>query len=309
VPLARRQVAPRRLAISAATLVTALLLSACGSGSGPAAGTGQSAPAGGSTAPSHGRAQRAVRRVLALPLPPAPAPRSVRIPVITFHRVHAFATELVKSLPDLTIEPSTFYAEMQALAGARYHSISIEQLYDALFHGSALPSRPVLISVDDGYVDDTRTILPVLRRFHLRATFFVIVGRDNQPGFVTPSQMRELDGAGMDVEDHSLTHIDLRTVTGSALKAQVTGSKRTLEGILGHPVSAIAYPFGTYNATVLAAVRAAGYSLGFTTMGGESASSTASLTIPRIHIGRAQTASGLLSLLAGATSASASGGD
>ena len=46
----------------------------------------------------------------------------------------------------------------------------------------------MIISVDDGYVDDVRTILPALERFHMVATFFVITGRMNEPGFLTPTR-------------------------------------------------------------------------------------------------------------------------
>jgi len=230
----------------------------------------------------------------------------VRIPVITYHRVHSYATELVKSLPDLTVEPSVFFAEMKALVDNGYHSVTIRQLFDALYRGGALPSKPVLISADDGYVDDVRTILPILRRFGLRATFFVITARDTQAGFLTASQMRELDGAGMDVEDHTMSHVDLRLRSGSVLAQQIGGSKTVLQGILGHPVSAFAYPFGAFNTAVIAAVRRAGYAMAFTTQAGESASTASPYTIPRIHIGRSETASGLLSILGGNLSAAQS---
>jgi peptidoglycan/xylan/chitin deacetylase (PgdA/CDA1 family) len=299
VPLAAAQVARPRTALAAAALLASLVLAACGGG----ASTGSSGVAGGGSsvrASSSKHASAPVHRdEPALIAPANPTPRTVRIPVLTYHRVHQYATELVKSLPDLTVEPSVFFAEIEALSHAGYHSISIRQLFDALYHGASLPSKPVLISVDDGYVDDVRSILPVLAHFHMRATFFVITGRIADAGFLTAAEMRQLDAAGMDVEDHTQSHVDLPAQTPSQLVEQVAGSKRALESILGHPVSAFAYPFGTYNSAVVDEVRKAGYALAFTTMAGNSASTSAPLLIPRIHVGRSETSGGLLSILGG----------
>jgi peptidoglycan/xylan/chitin deacetylase (PgdA/CDA1 family) len=157
-----------------------------------------------------------------------------------------------------------------------------------------------LISVDDGYVDDVRTILPDLQRWHMVATFFVITGRFTIPGFLSADQVRQLDLAGMDVGDHTAHHVDLRLLTASQLQSETSGSRRALQRTLGHFVYAFAYPFGAHNAAVESAVHAAGFTLGYTTVGGVTESTGSPLTMPRLHIGRAQTPGGLLALLGGA---------
>ncbi|RDJ93762.1 hypothetical protein B4Q13_19675, partial [Lacticaseibacillus rhamnosus] len=91
----------------------------------------------------------------------------------------------------------------------------------------------MLISVDDGYVDDVRTVLPDLQRFHMVATFFVITGRMTEPGFLSAEQIRELDRAGMDVGDHTAHHVDLRVLTPSELRVETAGSRQVLQGVLG----------------------------------------------------------------------------
>jgi peptidoglycan/xylan/chitin deacetylase (PgdA/CDA1 family) len=202
--------------------------------------------------------------------------------------------------PDLIVDPATFAAELDALRSSGYHTITQTQLFNALYHGAALPPKPVIISADDGYVDDVRTILPDLEQRHMVATFFVITGRTTEPGFLTDAQIRMLDRAGMDVGDHTAHHVDLRQLTAAQLASETAGSRRALEAILGHPVYTFAYPFGAYNATVLQAVHSAGFTLAFTTDAGSHETTTAPLTIPRIHVGRAETASGLIAALGGA---------
>jgi peptidoglycan/xylan/chitin deacetylase (PgdA/CDA1 family) len=219
------------------------------------------------------------------------------VPVLTYHRVH---TMPAVGQPDLIVDPATFDAELAALHDAGFHTIHQAQLFDALWKGGSLPSKPIIISVDDGYVDDVRTIVPELQRYGMVATFFVITGRMTEPGFLTADQIRQLDRAGMDVGDHTAHHVDLRRITASELQAETAGSRTTLQQVLGHPVYYFAYPFGYYNDTVISALRDAGFTMAFTTKGGVTESTSAPLTMPRIHVGRSETASGLVSLLGGA---------
>jgi peptidoglycan/xylan/chitin deacetylase (PgdA/CDA1 family) len=278
-------------------LFAALVCTGCGGSSGHSDATSTANTSG---AVRHdGKTPTVATRTSAPTLvPPANAPaRSVRVPVLTYHRVVSLPA--VGQL-DLIVDPANFAAELATLHEHGYHTISQAQLFDALYHGAKLPPKPIIISVDDGYVDDVRTILPDLERWHMVATFFVITGRTQEPGFVNEDQIRELDRAGMDVGDHTAHHVDLRMLTAAELKSETAGSRKTLAAILGHPVYYFAYPFGAYNETVIAAVRAAGFTMAYTTMGGVTESTDAPLTMPRIHIGRAETPSGLLALLGGA---------
>jgi peptidoglycan/xylan/chitin deacetylase (PgdA/CDA1 family) len=236
------------------------------------------------------------RTVAALIPPPNDPSRSVQVPVLTYHRVAPLSAV---GLTDLKVDPANFVAELAALHGAGYHPIHQAQLFDALYKGAALPPKPIIISVDDGYVDDVTRILPGLERFHMVATFFVITGRMTEPGFLNADQIRQLDQAGMDVGDHTAHHVDLRELTPTELRSETAGSRSVLEHVLGHPVYFFAYPFGAYNDTVISAVRAAGFSMAYTTAAGDAETTAAPLTMPRIHVGRAETQSGLVASLGG----------
>lgn len=231
-----------------------------------------------------------------IPSPNAPA-HAVHVPVLTYHRVVSLPA--VGQL-DLIVDPKVFAAELATLQRDGYHTITQAQLFDALYKGATLPPKPILISVDDGYVDDIRTVLPDLQRFHMVATFFVITGRMTEPGFMSAEQIRALDRAGMDVGDHTAHHLDLRMLTPSELRSETAGSRQVLQGVLGHPVYFFAYPFGAFDDAVVSAVRTAGFTMAYTTAGGSTENTSAPLTMPRIHVGRSETPSGLISLLGGA---------
>ena len=277
-------------------LLAALLLAGCGASSSSTSppGTGTSSRPTGHARPAAG----APRSVARLAYPPASPVRTVRVPILTYHRVHLFATEFTKSIPDETVEPQSFEQEIAALDRGGYHSVSQAQLFRALFDGAALPRRPVMITVDDGYVDDIKTILPVLRRHHMVATFYIITGRFHEQGFLNETEVRRLDAAGMDIGAHTRTHVPLNAIPAAQLVPQIEGSRRDLQRILGHFVYFFAYPYGAYDAAVVKAVRKAGFLLAVTTKGGTNESSAAPLTMPRIHVGRSATAASVLACVA-----------
>ncbi len=276
---------------AAAVTVASIVCVGCGSSarapSTAAGGSARAASSGATTASGPRRVERLV-------LPSSAPTRSVRVPILTYHRVHKFLTEYTKSIPDETVEPEVFAAELAALAQAGYHTVSQAQLFHALFDGAPLPSKPVMISVDDGYIDDVQNILPVLLRRHMVATFYVITGRYHEQGFLNESQVRRLDAAGMDVGAHTRTHVPLNAVPAAEARTQIEGSKRDLQRVLGHFVYFFAYPYGAFDPAVVAAVRRAGFVLAVTTMGGTVESSAAPLTMPRIHVGRSQTPAGVI---------------
>ena len=268
------------------------LLAGCGGSSATS-----STSSGASAAPAQPK-HPAHRHTVPALIPPAGAPQhSVHVPVLTYHRVAPLSA--VGQL-DLKVDPANFVDELSALHAAGYHTIHQAQLFGALYKGAALPHKPIIISVDDGYIDDVTRILPALERFHMVATFFVITGRMTEPGFLNAGQIRQLDQAGMDVGDHTAHHVDLRLLTPGELRSETAGSRHVLDQVLGHPVYYFAYPFGTFNSNVVSAVRSAGFTMAYTTAGGITESTTAPLTMPRAHVGRAETPSGLLSLLGAA---------
>ncbi len=279
---------------AAASVLLIAALAGCGGG-GSSSHSSSTTTGSGKAKTVAAKVRKATHRTVPALIPPPNAPpRSVHVPVLTWHRVVPMPAV---GEPDLIVDPSVFEAELKALHDNGYHPISQAQLFDALYKGAPLPSKPVIISVDDGYVDDVRAILPALKRWHMVATFFIITGRTHEPGFVTAPQIRELDRAGMDVGDHTTHHVDLRTLSPDELKAETAGSRHMLQKILGHPTYWFAYPAGEFNDQVVAAVRAAGFTMAYTTEGGTTESTEAPLTMPRLHVSRDTTPSGLIAEL------------
>ena len=210
--------------------------------------------------------------------------RSTFVPVLIYHHVKWLKPGDNAIERGLTILPDQFEAELRLLARSKYHTIDAAQLVAYLQSGRPLPTKPVALTFDDGYIDVFRTAYPELRRWHMTATFFIVPGFLDTPRYMSWSQVLDMARHGMDIEAHSMTHPDLTTVPAARLRLEVTVSRQELEQRLHRSVRVFAYPYGAYNAAVLRAVAAAGYRAAFTTRQGWWASRDQMLTLPRVYV-------------------------
>lgn len=127
----------------------------------------------------------------------------------------------------------------------------------------------ILITFDDGNESDHGIALPALLRRGLKAMFFICSGRVGMPGFLDAGQIRELDGQGMTIGSHGVSHLPWRQLRDGRLQDEVAASRKRLEDLLGGSVDCAACPFGDYDGRVLRALKNAGYQSVFTSDGGE----------------------------------------
>jgi peptidoglycan/xylan/chitin deacetylase (PgdA/CDA1 family) len=229
-------------------LLAAALLSGCGDhararGRGPRP-----------TVPPEPTAQRVLG-----PLPAAirgPAARRAAIPILMYHVVSAAPPGV--PFPELWVAPRTFRAEMAALHRAGYHAITLGAAVRAWRHGGPLPRRPLVISFDDGYRSDFTHAAPVLKRLGWPGVLNLAL-QNVEPGGVTAPEVRRLIAAGWEIDSHTLTHPDLTRLPARALRHELVGSRAEIQRRFGQPAAFFCYPYGRYDARVVAAVRAAGY--------------------------------------------------
>ncbi|WP_018085490.1 polysaccharide deacetylase family protein [Desulfurispora thermophila] len=228
--------------------------------------------------------------------PPAAAegksgPRPV--PVLMYHKVN----------PDprtgglgLRVPPDKFAWQMDFLASHGYHTVSLLDVLAAWQGQKKLPSRPVVITFDDGYLDNYTYALPILRQHGFTATVFVVAGtvgginsfdypvRQPRNVMMGWDEIKKMQQAGITIGSHTLNHPHLADLTADQQAYQLRRSKEILEEHLGRPVDVLCYPYGSYNEETLRQAAAAGYWVAVTTVQGLAVPADAPYRLKRIRI-------------------------
>lgn len=184
------------------------------------------------------------------------------IPILLYHRVGG-------EPDDLTISIKHFQQDMELLSYGGYKAMSLEQVKQHLQGNfSSLPSKPVVITFDDGYLDNYTNAFPILQKYSMVASFYIITGMVGNNDRLTTSQIREMQTVGMDFGSHTVTHRSLAELSPQEVTTELTKSKSDMEQILGKTVEFIAYPCGSYNSETLNIAHEAGYLGGFSVQDG-----------------------------------------
>lgn len=111
----------------------------------------------------------------------------------------------------------------------------------------------VSVTFDDGWTSQFSNALPILNKYGLKATFYIISGElTDQPDYMTGSQVNNLYLQGMEIGSHTVSHVDLTQATQASLVNQMSQSQTTLQNLIGASVTSFAYPYGAYNANTIA---------------------------------------------------------
>jgi peptidoglycan/xylan/chitin deacetylase (PgdA/CDA1 family) len=202
-----------------------------------------------------------------------------------------------------SVSPADFDEQMALLRQRERIPLTVSRYADLLRRNAPLPPGTVLVTFDDGYADLATTALPVLLRYGISATAFVITSRlgTSPPADQGPSldwyQLAQVYNVGVEIGSHSHTHPDLDCLRPDELDIETAVSKRVLEDRLGAPVSSFAYPFGYYNDAVRRAVRRAGYSYACAVKNALSHAGDDTFAIARVLIERDTGVAGIDALL------------
>ncbi|MDE2079593.1 MAG: polysaccharide deacetylase family protein [Patescibacteria group bacterium] len=194
------------------------------------------------------------------PVPAATSTAGVDVPILVYHIVRPSYLGDDAAVRAIALTPGTFDAELLHLQSAGYHVVSFRNLEAYFANSTPLPTKPIILSFDDGWRDQFVYAFPLLEKHRDTATFFIFTNAIGHRGFVTWSDLHALIAAGMTVGDHSRSHPFLTKITDPGkLRDEIVGSKQILEQGLGVPITEFAYPFGQYNPAVISLLKQADF--------------------------------------------------
>ena len=190
-------------------------------------------------------------------------PNAKGIPVLTYHYVVSDAQRRgAYSGTSLAVSRTTFENQMKWLHNRHYRTINCEELY--LWHEGKirLPKKTVMITFDDGMRCLYDNAYPVLKKYHMKGTCFVVgywslKNRDA----LTPSRIRWMQKDYPDFEFQSHTynmHTRQKAKWGYNNTLKDAEKQKKMFGF-----EYLAYPYGTFNMPMVRAYRASGIKMAF----------------------------------------------
>ena len=210
----------------------------------------------------------------------APSEMGRQVPVLMYHAVgdDCWGEE------HLFVRPAELEQQLQYLSENGYETIFFEDLAHLERY-----EKPVILTFDDGYDDNYTLLLPLLQKYHMKATIFMIAGDIGGPHKLTQPQLRELTQSGLvSIQSHGWSHKNMAAMGWPALVCELLRSKLALTLACGRVPTAVSYPNGKCTERTRTA---AGwfYAYGVRTFDGTYLTGTDPLLIPRTAIPRGMT--------------------
>jgi peptidoglycan/xylan/chitin deacetylase (PgdA/CDA1 family) len=167
----------------------------------------------------------------------------------------------------LFVSRGVFSHHLDVIQQLGYELHSVTDLWQ-LMQSGADTGRSASITFDDGLVRTAHEGVHVLLERGIPCSMFVSTGLLGKPHpdldgamIMTPAEVVELAGAGVEIGAHSVDHVRLDELEYADTLDQLRRSRAVLEDLLGKPVRSMAYPYGRAREQTIRAAEEAGYEL------------------------------------------------
>jgi len=205
-------------------------------------------------------------------------------PILMYHSVNPRA----KKENRLAVNSAQFERQMRFLKNFGYNVVPLAELISFVEEGRTIPARSVSITFDDGYRDVYTYAFPILKKYNLPATVFVIINEIGRPAQdrLSWDEINEMQDSGLiSFGSHCLGPEPLVNIKSKEeLRRQIFASKKALEEQLGREVYIFSYPEGRFDANIKNLVRDAGYKIAVACSPGKKFSNSDILALKRLRI-------------------------
>lgn len=219
------------------------------------------------------------------------------LPVLMYHRV--VDDEKYAGVYDTHVTLENFEKQMKYIKDNGYETITFEDIANEEYKNRFNNKKYVIITFDDGYKDNLKNALPILKKYNLKAVLFYVTDEtynrwdtdaENRPKekkfeLMNLEEIKELYSSGLiEIGGHTTTHLDMPLIEKEKLKKDLEESRDKIEKITGKKPVSFAYPWGRNNETCRKIVEEVGYKFAVSTESGSSCFSDDLFEIVRVGI-------------------------
>ena len=171
------------------------------------------------------------------------------IPILMYHTVE---DEVLPEKQNSHVETEVFDSQMKALIENGYTPINFYDLKNYVDGLVSLPEHPILITMDDGYLNNYTNAYPIYKKYNIQATLFVspyymeMENTDRHFGWIAAQEME--DSGLIDIQPHGYDHTPLPYLSLKDARYHASHAKGIIEKYLGtRDVSVLAYPQFRHN--------------------------------------------------------------
>jgi peptidoglycan/xylan/chitin deacetylase (PgdA/CDA1 family) len=193
----------------------------------------------------------------------------VRLPILMYHYIEVVTDTRDTMRKSLAILPAVFDKQVKTLKEAGYTFLTASQIPAILDGKLALPEKPIILTFDDGYRDFYTDAYPILKKYQVPATAYVVPGFLDKPNYLFKTQLDEINKDGLvEIAAHTVHHVYLKGMNAERARVEIQQSKTELEQAIQKPVVSFAYPYGAFDLEIAKQVEAAGFTNAVSTLPG-----------------------------------------
>lgn len=190
--------------------------------------------------------------------------KNLEIPIFLYHHIVKEESEIQYDYMQTT--EKTFEEQIRGLENLGYHFISYQDLIDYNNGQKKLYKKSCVLTFDDGCKDIYTNAYPILQKYNIPFTMFVVTNAVGADGCASWEELKEMQDSGLAlIASHSTNHTEFNKLSVEETLENVDSSYKALEENLGEQKTKIfTYPYGLYNQEQLEPLKEEGYVINLT---------------------------------------------
>ncbi len=190
--------------------------------------------------------------------------KNLEIPIFLYHHIVKEESEIQYDYMQTT--EKTFEEQIRGLENLGYHFISYQDLIDYNNGQKKLYKKSCVLTFDDGCKDIYTNAYPILQKYNIPFTMFVVTNAVGADGCASWEELKEMQDSGLAlIASHSTNHTEFNKLSVAETLENVDSSYKALEENLGEQKTKIfTYPYGLYSQEQLEPLKEEGYVINLT---------------------------------------------